>query len=435
VFEPWIIALAGFAAFLLLLAAGWPIAVSMIVTGALGSVTVLGWRATLSTVGQTVSMTAMSYELSVVPMFILMGALIVRSGEAMRLYASCYRFFGHMRGGLAMATIAACAGFAALCGSSLATAAAMGRVSLPEMRRYGYADSLIAGSIAAGGTLGILIPPSVLMVLYGIQTGTDIGKLFIAGIVPGLMGAALYMVTIGIVCTVRPEMGPRGERASWRERWEGLRGVTPTLCLFLVVIGGIYGGFFTPTEAAGIGAFGALVIALVSRTLSTSVLLDALLETAKVTANLFFLLIGAFVYSNFLNITGLPNVLRDVVTGWGLSPIGLIAIITVIYVVLGTFMEELSMVLLTVPIFYPVVVTLGYDPIWFGIYVVFITQLGMISPPVGINLFVIKGLFRDVPMRTLFVGVTPFIVTDLVRLILLIAFPAIALLLPSLAAN
>jgi C4-dicarboxylate transporter DctM subunit len=432
--DPWISALVGFAGLLFLIGLGWPIAFAMLVTGALGSLHVLGWRATLSTIGQTVSMTAVSYDLSVVPMFILMGALIVRSGEAMRLYRSCYRFLGHFRGGLAMATIAACAGFSALCGSSLATAAAMGRVSMPEMRRYGYADSLAAGAIAAGGTLGILIPPSVLMVLYGIQTGTDIGQLFIAGIVPGLMGTVLYIVTIAIVTTFRPEAGPRGEPASWGERWRGLKGVLPTVLLFAVVIGGIYGGWFTPTEAAGIGAFGALLIALASRNLNGKALLDSLLETARVTANLFFMLIGAFVFSNFLNVTGLPNVLRDLVLAWGVSPLGVILVITAIYVILGTFMEELSMVLLTVPIFFPVVTSLGYDPVWFGIYVVFITQLGMISPPVGINLFVIKSLFRDIPMRTVFVGVMPFVAMDLVRLALLIAFPVTALFLPRLAA-
>jgi C4-dicarboxylate transporter, DctM subunit len=433
--DPWVSALIGFAGLLFLIGLGWPIAFAMLVTGALGSLSVLGWRATLATIGQTVSMTAVSYDLSVVPMFILMGALIVRSGEAMRLYQSCYRFLGHLRGGLAMATIAACAGFSALCGSSLATAAAMGRVSMPEMRRYGYADSLAAGSIAAGGTLGILIPPSVLMVLYGIQTGTDIGKLFIAGIVPGILGATLYIITVGIVTAFRPQDGPPGERFAWREKWRGLRGIVPTVGLFALVIGGIYGGWFTPTEAAGVGAFGALLIALLSGNLRLGTLLESLLETARVTANLFFMLIGAFVFSNFLNVTGLPNVLRDLVLAWGVSPLGVILVITAIYVVLGTFMEELSMVLLTIPIFFPVVTSLGYDPIWFGIYVVFITQLGMISPPVGINLFVIKSLFRDIPMRTVFYGVMPFVAMDLFRLALLIAFPALALFLPRLAAD
>jgi C4-dicarboxylate transporter, DctM subunit len=431
--DPWLTALVGFAALLALIALGWPIAFAMLVTGGLGSLGVLGWRATVATMGQTVSMTAMSYELSVVPMFILMGAFIVRSGEAMRLYRSCYALLGHFRGGLAMATIAACAGFSALCGSSLATAAAMARVSMPEMRRYGYADSLATGTIAAGGTLGILIPPSVLMVLYGIQTGTDIGKLFIAGVLPGMMGAALYVFTIAIVTWFRPEQGPPGERASWGERGRRLIGIAPTVLLFTVVIGGIYGGMFTPTEAAGIGAFGALLIALANRALSPGSLLEGLIETARVTANLFFMLIGAFVFSNFLNVTGLPNVLRDLVLDWGVSPIGVILVITAIYVLLGTFMEELSMVLLTVPIFFPVVTSLGWDPIWFGIYIVFVTQLGMISPPVGINLFVIKGLFREVPIGTVFIGVMPFVAMDLVRLGLLIAFPGIALLLPLLA--
>jgi C4-dicarboxylate transporter, DctM subunit len=433
--DPWISALAGFACLLFLIGLGWPIAFAMLVTGALGSLSVLGWRATLATIGQTVSMTAVSYDLSVVPMFILMGALIVRSGEAMRLYRSCYRFLGALRGGLAMATIAGCAGFSALCGSSLATAAAMGRVAMPEMRRYGYADSRAAGAIAAGGTLGILIPPSVLMVLYGIQTGTDIGKLFIAGVIPGILGAALYIVTVGIVTAFRPQDGPPGERFAWSEKWRGLIGILPTVALVTLVIGGIYGGWFTPTEAAGVGAFGAFVIALLSGNLSLATMMESLLETARVTANLFFMLIGAFVFSNFLNVTGLPNVLRDVVLAWGVSALGVILVITAIYVILGTFMEELSMVLLTVPIFFPVVTALGYDPVWFGIYVVFITQLGMISPPVGINLFVIKSMFRDIPIGTVFAGVMPFVAMDLVRLALLIAFPGLALFLPRLAGS
>lgn len=433
--EPWTIAAIGFAALLVLIALGWPIGISMIMTGGVGTIAALGWRAAFSTVGQTVSMTPVSYELSVVPMFILMGELIVRSGEASRLYGACYRFLGHLRGGLAMATVAACAGFAALSGSSIATAAAMGKVSMPEMRRYGYSDGLAAGTIAAGGTLGILIPPSVLMVLYGIQTGTDIGQLFIAGIVPGIMGAVLYILTIGILCTIRPEAGPPGERSSWAERWNGFREVAKTLGLFLVVIGGIYGGVFTPTEAAGIGAFGALVIAVLNRALSRRVFVEAVTETAKVTANLFFVLIGAIVFSNFLNITGLTSALNDLIQGLGLSGIGVIAVITVIYVLLGTFMEELSMVLLTVPVFFPIVTSFGYDPVWFGIYVVFITQLGMISPPVGINLFVIKSMFRDIPGRTIFAGVLPFIAMDMVRLAILIGFPATALFLPRLAAS
>ena len=432
--EPWITALLGFAGLLVLIGLGWPIAFAMLVAGALGSWSILGLPATLATIGQTVSMTAVSYELSVVPMFILMGALIMRSGEAARLYESCYRFFGHRRGGLAMATIAACAAFAALCGSSLATAAAMARVSMPEMRRYGYADTLAAGSIAAGGTLGILIPPSTIMVIYGIQTGTDIGQLFIAGILPGLVGTVLYILAVAGVVALRPQEGPPGERFGWRERWLGLQGTVPTVILFTVVIGGIYGGWFTPTEAAGIGAFGALVIALAGRNLDRGSFVESLFETARITANLFFMLIGAIVFSNFLNVTGLPNVLRDLVIGWGVSALGIILAITLIYVVLGTFMEELSMILLTVPIFFPIVVSLGYDPVWFGIYVVFITQLAMISPPVGINLFVIKSMFRDIPMQTVFRGVMPFVMVDILRLALLIAVPSLALVLPRMAA-
>ena len=433
--EPWLTALLGFAGLLFLIGLGWPIAFAMLITGALGSWSVLGWRATVATLGQTVSMTAVSYELSVVPMFILMGALVARSGASEALYLACYRFLGPLRGGLAMATVVACGGFAAVCGSSIATAAAMARVAMPSMRRFGYDDGLASGAIAAGGTLGILIPPSVIMVIYGIQTGTDIGHLFIAGIIPGLIGILFYVAAIAAVAGLRPRLGPPGERSAARDKWLSLLGTAPILALFLLVIFGIYLGWFTPTEAAGVGAFGALAHALAARRLPWRAFLDALLETARTTANLFFILIGAIVFSNFMNLTGLPELMRRLVTAWGWPPLGVIALITLIYLVLGCFVESLSMVLLTVPIFFPVVTALGFDPIWFGIYVVFMTELSLITPPVGLNLFVIKGVVGDIGLSTVYRGILPFIVADLFRLALLIFAPAIALYLPRLAAR
>ena len=432
--EPWITAILGFLGLFALIGLGWPIAFAMLVTGALGSWSILGLRATLATLGQTVSVTAASYELSVVPMFILMGALVTRSGASESLYLACYRFLGHRRGGLAMATIAACGGFAAVCGSSIATAATMARVAMPQMRRFGYDDGLASGAIAAGGTLGILIPPSVILVIYGIQTGTDIGQLFIAGILPGLIGILLYIVAVAIVTAARPGLGPPGERSTARERIASLAGTAPILGLFLLVILGIYFGAFTPTEAAGVGAFGALVHALASRQLTLAGFVESLFETARTTANLFFILIGAIVFSNFMNVTGLPNLLRDLVTGWGLSAVGVITLIALIYILLGCFMESLSMVLLTVPIFFPVVTALGFEPIWFGIFVVFVTELSLITPPVGLNLFVIKGVVGDIGIRTVYAGIVPFVMADLVRLALLVAVPAMALFLPRLAA-
>ena len=361
-----------------------------------------------------------------------MGALITRSGAAAALYEGCYRFLGARRGGLAMATIAACGGFSAVCGSSIATAATMARVAMPEMRRFGYADSLAAGAVAAGGTLGILIPPSVILVVYGIQTGTDIGSLFIAGVVPGLLGILLYIAAIAVVTRIDPSLGPPGDRFPWRARLAGLVGTGPILALFLLVILGIYFGWFTPTEAAGIGAAGAFAIAILSRRLTVRSFVDSLFETARTTANLFFVLIGAIVFSNFMNVTGLPRLLTDLVTGWELTPLSVILLVALVYVVLGCFMESLSMVLLTVPVFFPVAVALGYDPIWFGIFVVVVTELSLVTPPVGLNLFVIKSVIREISIGTIYRGVVPFIAADIARLALLIAVPALALFLPGL---
>jgi C4-dicarboxylate transporter DctM subunit len=350
---------------------------------------------------------------------------------ARELYRAAYVFLGHRRGGLAMSTIAACGMFSAICGSSLATAATMSKVSMPEMRRYKYDDSLATASIAAGGTLGILIPPSVMLVIYGFLTEQSVGKLFVAGVLPGLLGILFYILAVVFVVTRNPALGPAGERSNWRERFMALRDVWTTLGLFIFVIGGIYAGMFTPTEASGMGAAGALLIAWRRGALRDGALMQVLRETTITTAKLFFILFGALIFSNFVNRAGLPDGLISIVNAFDLSPLGVIFIILLIYVLLGCVFESLSMILLTVPIFAPVVANLGFDLIWFGILVVVVTEISLITPPIGLNVFVLKGVLKDVSVSTIFKGVTPFWVADIIRLILLAAVPSIALFLPS----
>ncbi|MBK9596057.1 MAG: TRAP transporter large permease [Rhodocyclales bacterium] len=404
-----------------------PIAFSMALVGFLGFAYVVNFNAALSMVGSVAFETGMSYTLSIVPLFILMGNLVTRAGLSAELYRVSYAFLGHRRGGLAMATILACGGFGAVCGSSLATAATMSKVAMPSMRKYGYSDALAAGSIAAGGTLGILIPPSVVMVIYGILTETNIGKLFIAGILPGLVAIACYLAAVAVTVRIDAKAGPRGERISWHERLVALGDVWGVLILFLVVIGGIYGGIFTPTEAAGIGAGGGLVFLLARQGFDWRMLRTILVESAVTTGMIFTILIGALIFANFINMTGMPTELTAYAEQFRETPLLVILAILVIYVALGCVLESMSMILLTVPMFYPLVAHLGYDLVWFGIIVVVVTEISMITPPVGLNVFVLRSVLPDVPTQTVFRGVMPFIVADIVRLGILVAFPAITL--------
>jgi tripartite ATP-independent transporter DctM subunit len=425
------ISLIGFAVLLLLLFLGVPIALGMVLVGFVGFAILIGVDPAMAMTGQIAYETSLSYGLSVLPLFILMGNLINQSRLSEDLYDASNAFLGHRRGGLAMATIVACGGFSAVCGSSLATAATMAKVSMPSMRRYGYADSLASGSIAAGGTLGILIPPSVIMVIYGIMTNTDIGKLFAAGLLPGALAVSLYMAAVWLVTTINPALGPRGERKTMRERLNALKGVYGVLLLFIVVMGGIYAGVFTPTEAAGIGAFGAFVSTVLRRMLTWQGLINSLLESARTTSLMFLVLIGAIVFSNFVNVAGMPRALSEWIIGLNVSPLMVVVWMLVIYFLLGCVLESLSMVLLTVPVFFPIVQQLGLDPVWFGIIVVVAVEISLITPPVGLNVFVLKGVLEDVPTGTIFRGVTPFILADLVRLAILVLVPGITLLLPS----
>ncbi|HEY5636751.1 MAG TPA: TRAP transporter large permease [Burkholderiales bacterium] len=408
-----------------------PIAFAMLVVGAGGFALKRGWVAAFDQLAQTTFAAGIDYELSVVPLFILMGNFVARAGMSQELFRAAYTFIGHWRGGLAMSTVVACAGFGSICGSSIATAATMSRVAYPPMKKLGYSDQLAVGAIAAGGTLGILIPPSTIMVIYGIITETNIGRLFAAGVLPGILAVALLCLAVKWVVWRNPEAGPAGERSSWAERFAALKGIWGVVVLFAVSIGGIYAGVFTATEGAGIGAFGAFVFALARGALTWRVLRDILLESARTTGMLFMILIGALVFANYINFTTLPRDLMGFVEQFQIHPMMVVAAICVIYVVLGTAMEELSMILLTVPVFFPLIVALGLDPVWFGILVVVVVEIGLISPPVGMNLFVLTSLLPSVSTPTIFRGVIPFVVADVVRLAILIAFPAISLWLPS----
>ena len=440
-------ALIGFASVLLLVFIRMPIVFAMGLVGTLGFAferggsmfDERGLKAAMSMVGRQITDTAQNYGLSVIPLFILMGLFVNKGGLSRELYAVSNAFLGHFRGGLAMATVAACGGFSAICGSSLATAATMSKVAMPEMRRYGYADSLSTASIAAGGTLGILIPPSVILVIYGLLTETSIGKLFVAGIIPGAIGILFYLFAVRWTVYRNPAAGPAGEQSGWPERIKAIRGVWAVLLLFIIVIGGLYGVFdvaplnltFSPTEAAGMGAMGAFLIALFRGGLTFSSTVDTLQETAFTTATLFAVLIGAQIFSNFVNLAGLPDALIAMVTAYDVSPMVVLLMILCIYIVLGCVFESLSMLLLTVPIFFPLVTSLGFDPIWFGIVVVVVTEISLITPPVGLNVYILKGVVGDVATATVFRGVTPFWIADLFRLALIVLVPWLVLVLPN----
>jgi tripartite ATP-independent transporter DctM subunit len=426
--------LLGLALMLALCALRIPISFAMAIAGLVGYAYMRDWNWTVAFAMTQTKLyeTGRNYTLSVVPLFILMGNLVTRAGMSQELFRAAYAFIGHLRGGLAMATIWASAAFGGICGSSIATAATFAKVAYPSMKRFHYSDRLAAGVIAGGGTLGIMIPPSTIMVIYGVFTETNIGKLFAAGILPGLLGAILLCGAVRYMTWRDPASGPPGERSGWRERLAALRDVWAVAALFVFVMGGIYAGMFTATEGAAMGASGAMLFALARRALTWRTLYAALLESARTTAMLFMILIGALMFSEFVNITTMPADLKDWVTRFEVSPMLVMAAICAIYVVLGTAMEELSMILLTIPVFFPVVVHLGFDPIWFGVVIVCVVEIGLISPPVGMNMFVLRTLLPHVSTATVFSGVMPFMVADVIRLAILVAVPWLALWLPSL---
>ena len=426
-----LIGLLGFIATLVLIAFELPVGIAMGLVGAIGYAAINGTGAMGYILGTAVFDSVSNYGLSVIPLFLMMGVFAARSGLSRDLFAFVNAFVGHLRGGLAIASIGACAGFGAICGSSLATVATITPVALPEMRRYGYDDKLAAGAIAAGGTLGILIPPSIILMVYALLTEQSLGKLFIAAFIPGILGTVLYSIGVLVMTRINPALGPAGPRSTWTERWRATRTVWPVLALFGLVMGGIYVGWFSPTEAAAVGAAGAVLVAAVRGALKRDVLRDGMMETIEISGTLFLVMMGAAVFNFFIETTQLPQLLIQAVNSSGLPPLGIMALIIAFYVVLGCFMDALSMILLTVPFVFPVIKALGFDPIWFGIVIVTVVEIGLITPPIGMNLFVIIGVAKDLKTRDVVRGVVPFILCDIVRVVLLIAFPILATWLPS----
>ncbi len=415
-----------------LLFLGVPVGVALGAVGFAGFAAVSGFNSALGIVRIVPYSTFSNYGLIVIPLFVLMGNFAFHSGMSADLYKTARAWFGRVRGGLAMSTVAACAAFGAVCGSSVATAATMGKIALPEMKKHNYDDSLATGTLAAGGTLGILIPPSVIMIIYGVLTENSIGKLFLAGFLPGIMQAIFYIILIGGICMVYKNKGPAGAAVSIWNKVKSLRHSWAVLILFALVIGGIYFGIFSPVEAAGIGAFGALVISLAKRQLTWNGFQASLTDAVMTSSMIFLIMLGANMFGYFLAVTRLPQALSDSLLGMDVSRYWILLIIMIVYIVLGMFMDSMAMILVTLPIFYPVVMELGFDPIWFGIIVVRVAEIGLITPPVGMNLYVIQGIAEKVPMGKVFRGAAPFVVVDFVHVAVLVAFPVIATFLPNL---
>ena len=424
--------LVGFAVLLFVVFVGFPLGFAMVVVGFVGFGLVRGWEPALETVGQLILDFSMSYSFSVLPLFVLMGAFVYRAALSEDLYDASNAWLGHYKGGLAMATVAACGGFSAVSGSSVATAATMAKVAMPSMRRYRYSENLAAGTIAAGGTMGILIPPSIALVIYGIIVEEDVGKLFIAGILPGVITVLLYILVIRLLIAFRPDLGPPGPWTPWRDRFRALKSVWGIVALFVLVLGGIYLGVFTPTEAGGIGAVGAAAFAVSRRKMGWRAFCGALVEAGQTTTMVFSVAFGAVILSNFMNISGMPNYIVGWVDSLDIAPIAVVLVICLIYVALGCVFEGIGMILLTVPIFFPVVQSLGFDLIWFGIVVIMVTEISLITPPIGMNVFVLKTILPEMSLWGIFGGIGPFFIADIVRLMLVVFIPGLALYLPGL---
>jgi tripartite ATP-independent transporter DctM subunit len=416
----------------LLLFSGMPIGYGMALVGFCGAFYVINYQAAFNILGIFPYQYSASYNLAVIPMFVLMGEIAFRSGFGRDLYTSIHKFLAGLPGSLAMATIGACAFFGAICGSSTATAATMASVAMPEMKKFKYSSRLAAGCIACGGTLGILIPPSIIFIIYGLLTEQSIGELFLAGFLPGVIQAFFYMITIYILVKIHPDWAPLGPGEGLKSRFAGLNNILPALALFIIVVGGIYMGFFTPTEASAVGVLGALVIMLIRRKFNLQNIKESLLGAGSTTGMIFSILIGAMILNYWLGVSELPLKMADFVVDLDMPPLAVLTVILLAYVFLGTLMDSLPMILLTVPIFYPIVADMGFNPIWFGVLIVRVVEIGLITPPIGLNVFIIRGMARDVEIFEIFKGVLPFIVSDIVCVILLIIFPQISLFLPSL---
>jgi tripartite ATP-independent transporter DctM subunit len=430
--QPFYAGVLGIMALLVLIATGMPIGIAMGLIGFLGYCALTGYQAGLSQLALVPFRVGSDYLLSVVPFFILMGHLALYAGLSQDLYETSYVWLGQLPGGLAMATVGGCAAFAAVSGSSLATAVTVGSVALPGMRKYKYNDKLALGSIAAGGTIGILIPPSLVFILYGIMTEQSIGSLFLAGILPGVLTVSLYLLTIAVVVGFSPSLGPRGTKTSLQQKLASLRNTWGMVILFILVLGGIYLGLFTPTEAGAIGAFGALLIGIWKRRITWQNMFRSLLDTGRTTAMLLMIFIGAMIFNYFLAVTNLPIHLAQAITGSMHNRYTVLFVILLMYLLLGCIMDPASMIILTIPIIFPIVQSLGFDPIWFGVLIVIVAEIGCITPPVGINVFAVKGIAEDVPIGEIFKGILPFWITDIIRLLIVIFVPFITLFLPNL---
>jgi len=429
--SPEVTGILGILLLFLLLAFRMYIGMAMALVGFLGLWLLIGFDAAIGILGITPLAEGSSYTLSVIPLFVLMGQFAFASGISTDIYKTVYTWMGHLKGGLAMATILACAGFAAICGSSLATGATMGMTAIPEMKKYRYDNRLSTGCVAAGGTLGILIPPSIGFIIYGILTEVSIGKLFMAGFIPGILLAMLFIITVYIQCSLNPEMGPRGQNRTFGTKIRSLSGTWGMLLLFSIVMGGIYKGIFTPNEAAGVGAFGAFLISVFKGKMNRKTLVECLLESGKTTAMIFLIIIGANIFSTFIGLARLPMGLADFVTGLALHRMVILSGIIVVFLLLGCVMDCYAIMILTVPIIFPVIEAMQFDPVWFGVLMVIVLEVGLITPPVGLNVFVLKSAAPDVPLTEIFRGIVPFLFSALVAIILIILFPWIALFLPS----
>jgi tripartite ATP-independent transporter DctM subunit len=409
-----------------------PVAFAMTIVGLVGFAYLGGPESALTLLAQDIYETLSSYPLSVIPMFILMGSFAFASGISRRLYTTSYTWVGQLRGGLTVATVLACSGFAAICGSTAATAATMGRIALPEMKKYGYDDVLATGTVASAGTLGILIPPSTVLIVYGILTEESIGKLFVAGLLPGILLSLFFVITVVLLCLRNPRLGPPGPATTWKQKLRAATGIIEAIILFILTIGGLFLGWFSPTQAGAVGAFGALLIGVIRRQLSVRKTLEAVKDGLRTACMVLFIITGATVFGHFLAISNIPFVLADWVKGLPIPPMAVMAVIIFIYFIGGFFMDSMALIVVTIPIFFPVVMDLGFDPIWFGVIIVLVGEMGVITPPVGVNVFVIKGIAPDIPLHKIFRGIFPFLIALIILTILLTIFPKIATFMPSL---
>jgi C4-dicarboxylate transporter DctM subunit len=407
------------------------VGIAMALVGFLGFAYITSLKNALLILGSVPYSTLANETVAAVPLFILMGAMVSNTGVAGDLYQTAYKWLGQYRGGLAMATIMACGGFAAMCGSSQATVATIGKVAMPEMKKYRYDMKLTAGSVAAGGTIGILIPPSIGFILYGILTEESIGKLFMAGIIPGILEVLFYLGVILILCSFKPSLAPAGPKVRFREKLASLKFTWAMISLFLLVMGGIYGGWFTPTEAGAIGAFGAIVISAIAGKFTRDNFFNSILEAAQTTAMMMLILAGAFIFLKFMAVSRLPDLLARYVSGLAFPPLGILTLIIFMYIILGMFLDGPSAIILTLPILFPVILSLGFNPIWYGVLMVRVIEVGLITPPMGMNVFILAGV-TNTPLGIIFRGIVPFVVADVLHIALLVAVPALSLFLPNL---